>query len=147
MALVVKNSPVSAGDTRDDPRVGKITGVGGGNPSSILAWIIPLAKQPGRLQSRGSQSQTQPSTHIIAKCNWERDTGFLLCGTHRIWNEIWNWRRGQRVEERNMRPTEETESSSDGFLSSEFRWWMECLLRRTGKQEEIFLETLSWGLE
>ena len=78
---MVKNSPANAGDTRDDPWVGKITGVGSGNPSSILAWIIPLAKLPGRLQSRGSQSQTQPSTHIIAKCNWERKTGFLLWNT------------------------------------------------------------------
>ena len=81
---MVKNSPANAGDTRGDPWVGKIPGVGSGNPSSILAWNIPLAKQPGRLQSRRSQSQTQPSTHITAKCNWKRETGFLLCGTHRI---------------------------------------------------------------
>ena len=81
---MVKNLPANAGDTGDDPWVGKIPGVGSGNHSSILAWNSPLAKQPGRLQSRGSQSQTQPRTHIIAKCNWERETGFLLCGAHII---------------------------------------------------------------
>ena len=27
--------------------------------SSILAWRIPWAEEPGELQSRGSQSQTQ----------------------------------------------------------------------------------------
>ena len=30
--------------------------------SSILAWKIPWAEEPGRLQSMGPQSQTQLST-------------------------------------------------------------------------------------
>ena len=30
--------------------------------SSILAWKIPRAEEPGRLQSMGPQSQTQLST-------------------------------------------------------------------------------------
>ena len=31
---------------------------GNGNPLHILAWKIPWTEEPGRLQSRGSQSQT-----------------------------------------------------------------------------------------
>ena len=45
-ALVVKNSPASAGDVRD-------TG------SSILAWRIPWTEEPGGLQvPRVAKSQT-----------------------------------------------------------------------------------------
>ena len=32
-------------------------------PSSVLAWKIPWTKEPGGLQSMGSQSQTRLSTH------------------------------------------------------------------------------------
>ena len=41
------------------------------NHSSILAWKIPRTVEPGGLQSRGSQSQTQLSTHIYThtKCS------------------------------------------------------------------------------
>ena len=39
--------------------------------SSILAWEILRTEQPVRLQSRGSQSQTQRSTHTCThtKCS------------------------------------------------------------------------------
>ena len=53
MALVVKNPPASAGDLRDlglIPRPGRSPGEGNGNPLSILAWRIPWAEEPGRLQ-------------------------------------------------------------------------------------------------
>ena len=56
--LVVKNPPANAGDTGD---MGLILGLGrspgGGNAirSSILAWNIPRAEEPGRLPSMGSQ--------------------------------------------------------------------------------------------
>ena len=55
---MVKNSPVSAGDT-----VYKVRSLGRKDPleeematrSSILAWRIPWAEEPGGLQSTGSQ--------------------------------------------------------------------------------------------
>ena len=59
VAQVVKNSLANAGDIRD---VGSIPGLGrspgeGKNAahSSILAWEIPWAEEPGGLQSMGSQ--------------------------------------------------------------------------------------------
>ena len=46
--------------------------------SSILAWRIPWTEDPGRLQSMGSQSQTQPSDYHSLKHsqerNWREDT-------------------------------------------------------------------------
>ena len=55
---MVRNLPASSGDTRD---MDLIPGLG--NPleedmathSSIFAWKIPWTKEPGRLQSMGSQ--------------------------------------------------------------------------------------------
>ena len=35
--------------------LGQSPGEGNGNPSSILAWRIPLTEEPGGLQSTGSQ--------------------------------------------------------------------------------------------
>ena len=37
------------------PRLERSPGEGNGNPSSILAWRIPLTEEPGGLQSMGSQ--------------------------------------------------------------------------------------------
>ena len=59
MALVVKNLPENAGDIRDRGLIP----VTGRSPQrrawvahfSILAWRIPWAEEPGRLQSMGSQ--------------------------------------------------------------------------------------------
>ena len=42
--------------------------------SSILAWRIPWTEEPGGLQSTGSQSQTQLSTHPRG-------------GHHKVWCE------------------------------------------------------------
>ena len=59
MALVVKNLSASAGDVRD---VGSIPGwedpleKGMATHSRTLAWRIPWTKEPGGLQSMGSQS-------------------------------------------------------------------------------------------
>ena len=57
--LVVKNLPVDAGDTGDlvfNPRVGKIPlEKEMATHSSILAWEIPWAEEPGGLQSMGPQ--------------------------------------------------------------------------------------------
>ena len=58
MALVVKNPPPNAGDSRD---MGSIAGLedlleeGMATHSSILAWRISWTEEPGRLQSIGSQ--------------------------------------------------------------------------------------------
>ena len=58
VVLVVKNSPASTKDARD---ASSIPGREGllvkemETPSSILAWEIPWTKEPGRLQSTGSQ--------------------------------------------------------------------------------------------
>ena len=58
MTLVVKNPPVSAGDTRD-----WVQSLGWEDPletemathSSILAWTISWTEESGELQSMGSQ--------------------------------------------------------------------------------------------
>ena len=58
MALVVKNPPANAGDIRD---TGLIPGSGTSlekevaSCSSSLAWKIPWAEEPGRLQSSEEQ--------------------------------------------------------------------------------------------
>ena len=57
---LVKNLPASAGDTRDEGSIltsGRSPGVGNGNPSSILARIIPWTEESGGLQSGGGGSQ------------------------------------------------------------------------------------------
>ena len=62
VALVVKNMPANAGDTRDVgsvPELGRFSGGGKGN-SSILAWKIQWTEEPGGLQSLVSQSWTWP---------------------------------------------------------------------------------------
>ena len=56
--LVVKNLPASAGHLRDSgsiPRSGRYLEEEITTPSSILAWRIARAEEPGRLQSMGSQ--------------------------------------------------------------------------------------------
>ena len=76
VALWVRNPPANAGDA------GSI--LGSGHPleeevtthSSILAWKIPCMKKPGRLQSTGSQSQTQLSNSTFCSL-WGLST--LLC--------------------------------------------------------------------
>ena len=58
MAQLVKILYDSAGDARDVgliPGLGRSPGEGNGNHSSILAWKIPWTKEPGGLQSMGSQ--------------------------------------------------------------------------------------------
>ena len=55
---MTKNLTANAGHVRDvslNPRSGRSTRVGNGNRSSILAWKIPGAEEPSRLQSMGSQ--------------------------------------------------------------------------------------------
>ena len=64
-ALMVKDPPASAGDTRASgsiPGWRRSPGGWNGTHSSIPAWKIPWTKEPGGLQSMGSQSQTWLST-------------------------------------------------------------------------------------
>ena len=54
VALVVKNSPTNAGDTRDMvliPGWGRSLEKGMATHSSILTWRIPWTEEPGGLQS------------------------------------------------------------------------------------------------
>jgi len=55
VALVVKNPPANAGDSRE---AGSILGLGrspevGNGPSSILAWKIPQTEEPDGIWSMG----------------------------------------------------------------------------------------------
>ena len=51
----VKASASNSGDPSSIPGLGKSSGEGNGNHSSIFAWKIPWMEKPGRLQSTGSQ--------------------------------------------------------------------------------------------
>ena len=54
---MVKNSPANAGNTRDAgliPGSGRSLDEGMATHSSILAWRMPWAEEPGGLQSIGS---------------------------------------------------------------------------------------------
>ena len=55
---MVKNLLANAGDVKDTgliPGSGRSLGRGHSNSSSILAWRTPWTKEPGGLQSMGSQ--------------------------------------------------------------------------------------------
>ena len=55
---MIKNPPVSAGDTRDAgliPGSGRAPGEGMPTHSSTLAWEIPWTEETGGLLSMGSQ--------------------------------------------------------------------------------------------
>ena len=52
---MVKASACNVGDLGSIPGLGRSPGGGNGNHSSTLAWKIPWAKEPGRLQSMGWQ--------------------------------------------------------------------------------------------
>ena len=48
--------PAKAGDADSIPGLGRSFGGGDGNPLQCLAWRIPWTKEPGGLQSIGSQT-------------------------------------------------------------------------------------------
>ena len=54
---MVKNPPAHTGvrDKGSIPGLGRSPGIGTGTSSSILAWRIPWKKEPGGIQSMGSQ--------------------------------------------------------------------------------------------
>ena len=51
----VKNLPASVGDPGLIPGLGRSPGEGNGYPLHIFGWRIPWTKEPGGLQSMGSQ--------------------------------------------------------------------------------------------
>ena len=56
---MVKNPPAIAGDVRDTdliPGSGRSLGGGTATHSSIFAWRIPWAEEPGGVQSMGPQT-------------------------------------------------------------------------------------------
>ena len=58
VALVVKNPPANAGDSRDVgliPELRRSPGEGNAAHSSILAWRIPWTEELGYIQSMGLQ--------------------------------------------------------------------------------------------
>ena len=60
--VVVKNLPANAGDARDTgsiPGSGRSNGVGNGNHSSILPWIILRTEESGGLQFLGLHRDRQ----------------------------------------------------------------------------------------
>ena len=52
---MVKNAPANEEDAGPIPGLGRSAGEGNATHSSILAWEIPWAEEPGGLQSMGSQ--------------------------------------------------------------------------------------------
>ena len=61
-ALVVKNPPANAGDTRgvgSVPGCGRSSGAGNLTPLQYLAWKVPWAEEPGGLQLAGPWSDRQ----------------------------------------------------------------------------------------
>ena len=67
VALVVKNPPANAGDSRDIgsiPGLGRFPGEGNGNPLHMVAWEIPWTEEPGRLVLGIKKSQTWLGTYM-----------------------------------------------------------------------------------
>ena len=52
---MVKNLPANAGDLDSIPGSGRSPGEGNGKPLQYSCWRIPWTKEPGGLQSVGSQ--------------------------------------------------------------------------------------------
>ena len=61
MAHMVKKSACSAGDPGSIPELEDLLGKGMVTHSSILAWRISMHREPGGLQSTGSQRVRQLS--------------------------------------------------------------------------------------
>ena len=53
--LVVKNLPTNAGDMGSIPGSGRFPGEGNGNPLQYSCLGNPMDREPGELQSMGSQ--------------------------------------------------------------------------------------------
>ena len=92
---VVKNPPANAGGTRDAgliPGSGRSPGGGNGNSRLFSCLESPMKEEPGGLQSMGSQSQTQLSTHTCRDTEeerqaWQGAAGFQLLSLHH-WPDV-----------------------------------------------------------
>ena len=87
-----KESACSAADPGLIPRSGRSPGESGGGVrwavSSIVAWRIPWTKEPGGLQSMGSQRVRHGWGTNTFTCRWYQSNG-------RKWREAswWGWNR------------------------------------------------------
>ena len=72
MQLSGKELACSAGDLGSVPGSGRSPGEYNATHSSILVWRTPRTEEPGRLQSTGSQSQTQLSDNASLHVNENR---------------------------------------------------------------------------
>ena len=66
MAQIVKASAYNTGDPGMIPASGRFPGEGNGNPLQYSCLENPIDREPGRLQSLGSQSQTGLSDFTFA---------------------------------------------------------------------------------
>ena len=78
LALVIKNLPANAGDVGSFPGLGRFPGKGNATHSSVLAWRIPWAGEPGRLQSTGSQDSDM-TEHMWVLCAKSLQSCLTLC--------------------------------------------------------------------
>ena len=65
MVQMVKNLPAKAGDVGLIPGSRKCLGKGTAAPSSNFAWRIPWTEEPGRLQTRLSNSHTHTYSVVL----------------------------------------------------------------------------------
>ena len=70
-----KESACNAGDLDSIPRLGRSSGEGNGNHSSILVWKIPRTEEPGGLQSVGSQGVRHDWATNTFLCNFRAQQG------------------------------------------------------------------------
>ena len=73
VALVVKNLPANAGDTRDVgliPGLGISPGGGNGNPLQYSCLENPMEEEPGGLQTMGSQRVTHDRSNLASMHCW-----------------------------------------------------------------------------
>ena len=78
---MVKNPPANAGDSRDKgsiPGSQRSPGEGNGNPLQYSCLKVPWTEEPDRLQSMGSQSQTQLNTQFTLI------HGYNICHSEKI---------------------------------------------------------------
>ena len=83
VALAVKNPPANAGDIWDKgsiPGSGRSPGGGHGNPLQYSCWRIPWTKEPGGLQSMGSQR---------VRYDWSDLAGIRQAYTSTDWKDMY----------------------------------------------------------
>ena len=75
---MIKNPPANAGDVGSFPGLGRFPGKGNATHSSVLAWRIPWAGEPGRLQSTRSQDSDM-TEHMWVLCAKSLQSCLTLC--------------------------------------------------------------------